>query len=526
MRQRVLAAIVSTERKTMYMNRRDFLGVSSAIGAGLLSQVAGAQPGAAATVPIADAFVDRISFGPWMNDTRMAPLPLLGWPPDVFDDATVDGIIRTFDLNQQYGYNVYDIAGFFATWSWPEDFESAATPERAARVRKVVQAAHDRNIKVIFAMGLYSWGFDDIIKNHPEVAGPNIHAMCGSKEESWVWQQKLIDFMRKWDIDGFHLEAADLGRCTCEQCMKQWPHNPDYYNYLTTRSAKYIREVMPDAYLVLTTISWADWNKGFTEKDKDALVDISNHVDCIFDQGHRSCYIRPPDRKPFIERLNCRYGTSGGLWVYPTFVWDRLQWFLPYPMQTGNHIKSLYEDGGRGVMYYQGPPNNPGVEINIAFGGQLMCNPDRSVEENLANVLERIYKPKSPAALDKLTRVVLGAEAAYFDNMDWDEEHRYLRGDLSIPGPGELHLSNPITGVVGPPIYILEPNMTTAGRKAYAAALHALLKDAYDLTGQFAEQEKIERLQTAMLNTMVITRACETMEQVIAQGYGGAGRDS
>lgn len=257
----------------------------------------------------------------------------------------------------------------------------------------------------------------------------------------------------------------------------------------------------------------SDWNAGFNEHDRDALVELSKTVDCIFDQGHHGCYVRPPERKPFIERLKCRWGTSGGLWVYPTYTWDRLQYFLPYPRRTGTHMKDLFADGGRGVMYYQGPPNNPGVEINIAFGGQVMCNPGKSIEENLAAVLERLYKPKNPAALDRLTALVLAVEDAYFSNMDWDENQVYLKGNKLFPGPGELHLSRPITGLYGTPDFLLEPQMTLEGRLACNAGLEAALKEAYAIGDQFEAQEKIARLQTALLNMLMLLRTVITTQQ-------------
>ena len=100
-----------------------------------------------------------------------------------------------------------------------------------------------------------------------------------------------------------------------------------------------------------------------------------------------------------------------------------------------------------------------------------MCNPEKSVEENLAAVLERIYKPKTPEALDKLVAVVLGAEDAYFKNMDWDAEHRFLKGNKLFPGPGELHLSRPITGLYGTPDYLYEPQLTFEGRQATTRGL-------------------------------------------------------
>ena len=470
-------------------------------------------PSRGASASGARSFIDRIAFAPWMNDVRTEPLPFAGWPADAFDDTTVSSLTRTLELDAASGYNYFDIYGLFATWGWPADLADAATPERVRRVRQVLRAAHDNGIKVVYGLGVYSWGFDEIIAADPAVRGPNPHAMCASKEASWQWQKKLIDFLLRYDLDGFHLESADLGRCTCHECTTRWPQNAAYHNYVTSRTAQYIRSVRPDAYVVVTLISWADWNGGFTEPDKDALVELSRSVDCIVDQGHHSCYLRREERAAFIERLQCRYGTSGGMWVYPTVLWDRLQWFLPYPKQTGSHMQELYADGGRSVMFYQGPPNNPGVEINIAFGGQLMGNVDGSIEENLAAVLERLYRPQSPAALDGLVRIVRGAEDAYFDNMDWDAEHRYLKGQKAFPGPGEFHLSRPITGIYGTPDYLLEPHLTIEGRMAYNAALETCLRDSCAIGDQFEDQERIQRLQTAMLNTLMMLRTAITTVQ-------------
>ena len=176
-------------------------------------------------------------------------------------------------------------------------------------------------------------------------------------------------------------------------------------------------------------------------------------------------------------------------------------------------MKELFADGGRGVMYYQGPPNNPGVEINIAFGGQLMCNPLKSVEDNLAAVLERLYQPRNPAALDRLVSLVLAAEDAYVKNMDWDENHVYLKGNKLFPGPGELHLSRPITGLYGTPDFLLEPQMTLEGRLACNAGLEAALKETYAIGDQFEAQDKMSRLQTALLNMLMMVRAVVSTQQ-------------
>jgi hypothetical protein len=97
--------------------------------------------------------------------------------------------------------------------------------------------------------------------------------------------------------------------------------------------------------------------------------------------------------------------------------------------------------------------------------------------------------------------------------MEWDDKHLYLKGNKLFPGPGELHLSRPITGLYGTPDYILEPQLSFEGRKAYNLGLEAALKDAYAIGDQFEAQDKMTRLQTAMLNTLMMVRTAVSTQQ-------------
>ncbi|NTW10275.1 MAG: hypothetical protein HGA26_02825, partial [Chlorobiaceae bacterium] len=56
----------------------------------------------------------------------------------------------------------------------------------------------------------------------------------------------------------------------------------------------------------------------------------------------------------------------------------RQRWFLPYSRRTGLHLEDLHAQGGRAVEYYMGPADNPGVEVNIAFGGRKLRDAGRS----------------------------------------------------------------------------------------------------------------------------------------------------
>ena len=506
----------------MSMNRRSFVQTTFAAGIGLMSGAALPGTGTASARPTRgkQAITDRIAFGAWINDVRTEPLPFDSWPPVILDDTAERSIIATMELQARSGYNMLDLFGLFAAWGWPVDIASAVDKERDERVRRIIKAAHRRGIKVVYGLGVYSWGFDKIIAYDPAVKGSNSHAMCASKEESWQWQQKIIDFILRYDFDGYHLEASDLGRCACDACMKKWPVQATYYNAITARCADYIRKQAPDKYLAAITISWADWNTGFTEEDKINLVELSRKVDSILDQGHHGQYIKQPERKAFIERLHCKFGTSGGFWVYPPFRCHRQRWFLPYTQKTGAHIKQLYADGGRTTLYYQGPVTNPGVEVNIAFGGRIMSDPSRRVEDVLAEVLEGLYEPKTPAALAKLVETFQLAENGYFSNLDYDADGIHLKALPGYPGPGELHIGFGI-GLAGAtsavPVYLLEPNLVDKGRAAYAKALETCLKNVCDLEDKLAAAQRVQRLKnsiyTALDDVITIAYARETAKK-------------
>ena len=491
----------------MEIDRRSFLKTASLASASLIADAGISKPRAAhpKPAPAKHAIADRMGFGAWINDVRAEPLPFDSWPPVVLDDIAEKSILQTMDRQARWGYNMFDLFGLFAAFGWPVDIASAVDKDRDRRVRRIQKSARERGIKLIYGLGVYSWGFDQIIKHDPAVRGPNVHAMCGAKEESWEWQKKIIDFILRYDFDGYHLEASDLGRCTCAECMKRWPVQSDYYNAITARTADYIRKQAPGKHIAAITISWADWNTGFNEKEKDGLVELSRKVDAILDQGHHGTYIKAADRKAFIPRLQCKFGTSGGFWVYPPFRCHRLRWFLPYTKKTGTHIKELYADGGRTVLYYQGPVNNPGVEVNIAFGGRIMSDVDRSVEDALTEVVEDLYKPKTSEALKKLVGVFQLAEDAYCGNLDYDTDGIHLKGLQAYPGPGELHIGfgiGPAAGASAVPVYLLEPNLTDKGRSLYAKGLETCLKTVYEIEDQCGEAVRIRRLKDCIFHAL------------------------
>jgi hypothetical protein len=459
---------------------------------------------------MATAFAHRTAFGVWINDMRNQALPNENWPYVVLDEQTIQGITDCLDLAARAGFNEFDVFGLLVSFSWPVDIVSAVDPERRRRVNQILDAAHQRGLKVLCGLGVYSWGFDEIIAHDPAVRGPNPHAMCGSREESWRWMARVVDFiLSEFAVDGFHLESSDLGRCTCSECARQG--DVQYHSAINARTAAYIKDKWPNKTLLVNMCGYSqDWSKKVAPNEVQYLVDLSRHLDALIDNGNAGHYIRPEMRADVARQLHCALGTAGGTWVYPPQRWERLRWFLPYMAHTGQHIKNIYAAGGRALEYYMGPTLNPGVEVNIAFGGRLLCDVDRSCDDVLGEVLEEIYRPKQAGALSKLASIYRRAEDAFFAN--WTPQ--------TPPGeePNEI-MTNPLFGTTPePPFYLTEnytyPHaMTRAGRAAYRRALCALLPDLRALDGACADQGRLQRIGICIGAVLADIEAIDAREE-------------
>lgn len=444
------------------------------------------------------AYHHRAAFGCWINDMRNKSMPYENWPYGILDDQTAESIIGCLELQRQAGFNEFCVFGLLATRDWPMDISSAASADRRQKVNRILKAAHERGIKVNYGLGVYSWGFDEIIKNCPDVRGPNPGAMCGSSPRSWEWMKKVMDFiLAEFDIDGFHLEASDQGRCTCPSCAKQG--NVEYYSRLNGITAEYIRSKFPDKILMVNMCGYIPFGSHVSDEDKKHLVTLSRHLDYLIDAGHRGCFIEENSRPEFIRALKCDFGTSGGTWVYPPQRWNRLRWFLPHTMRTDQHIRQLYGNGGRAVEYYMGPTINPGVEVNIAFGGRILSDVSRKHEEVLSEVLETLYKPKTTVACSKIVRIFKRAENAYFGHWSVD---RIVEHD-KMPPPGELH---PIVYLLGrspgPAAYLRDPYMNSQGRTAYRKELISILDDTRKIENDIGDNSRLRRIKTCIKNVV------------------------
>jgi len=489
------------------MDRRHFLKSATA-GAAALSASGWWRDAAEGSRPVvadSEGYRYRIAFGAWINDMRRTPLPLENWPAPQLDDEAIESAIAALDVQAEAGMNMLDVWGLFATYGWPVDIVSAVDADRRRRIRRLLKAADERGIVPVLGLGTYSWGYDKIIEADPEVRGkdpdgtPHAHAMCDANPRAFDYVRRIIDFaLGEFEFGGVHLESCDLGCCMCPSCAG---HDGvvGYNVRINQKAADYIRQHWPEKTVYVITINWLPAGQHFDAEQKAHLVDLSGHVDCIFDQGHNGYHIDPAQRRAFIAGLKCAYGTSGQVWLYPDTKWDRASYFLPYPQRSGAALRAQFDDGVRGCMYYQGPVTNPGQEFMMAFGGRMLSDPSRDVDDVAAEVLERLYRPRGAESARLLARVFRTAEDSYF--AQWREEP--FRKTWGIPVPGEFKLDARLFGAVpGPATYLKEPCLDAAGRAEYRKGLCAVIQDVDALEGRCRDEGRLDRIRRAAITTL------------------------
>ena len=434
----------------------------------------------------------RAAFGAWINDVRLSSTPNHQWPCPLFDEETERSVIASFELQQKAGFNICCMFGFFATYAWKQDIPQTVDADRAGRVNRVIAAGRERGIKVMLGVGVYSWGFDEIIAQNPAVQGDNPHAMCLSSEDSHEWMRKVLDFiMDNFDFDGYHLESSDQGRCRCDKCKKY--SDTQYYSLANAKCADYIRQKQPDAILMVNMCGYIQpWGTHITEEsDCDALIELGGHIDYLLDPGHHTDrMVTGGLREKLLKNIKCALGSSGGFWVYSPPRWEPDRWFLIYIKRTGEFIKRMYAEGERAIEFYLGRTNNPGVEMNVLCGGKILNDIDRPIAEIIYEAAGELYGPKDAETQKRLADIFVRAEAAYFDNL----EEKIRQKDHA----GELHVE-PLFGTEpGNPIYFSDGRMDASGRQKYRAELLGILGDVKALEGRVGEADKLKRIEACI----------------------------
>jgi hypothetical protein len=412
-----------------------------------------------------ERFRFRVTCG-WLRDLASEPTPHDTWPNIRWDQQLLDDQLRFLDVQAEVGMTYNLVWGLFVDRSWPAPLENVINAARADRLKRFVDAAHARGLKILSGVGVYSWGFDEIIRQVPGVARGHQHAMCSFSEEAWDWQRRVLDFLMEpgWGLDGISMQSADQGRCQCEDCSRLSP--AAHHARLLVRCADYVRSQRPD-----WTIGQAAWGLQVDDPGElEHVQRISQAVDYMIEVRERSATAGL--RAGLTQQLDCAFGSVGGVFVEPPQHWDRLRWFVPCGLSSARALAKLWADGGRACEYYYRPFANPVEEVSWRTGAALLMEPLMAPEHALANAVGAVYRVTG-ADRDALADWFARGEDAYFAYTTF----QVGSGPLSLEPL--IWKENP--AAAGPPIY-LRDRMTAAQRADYAAELRRLLAELKTLT--------------------------------------------
>ena len=289
----------------MLPSRRTFLVSTAAVGSAIAAQVSESR------------FRHRGYLG-WITDLTSQPDPRAAWPSMRLDASLLGDYRETFALMKQLGFNEISVWGLYVSRAWPVDIRSAVTPERAAFVAKLIDSAHRANLRVYSGLGVYSWGFEEILQAHPNLSRGDRSVMCASEPAAWEWMRRVVDFVfERFPIDGVSMQSADQGRCRCDRCKLH--SDAEYHALLNVRVAEYIRSRWPGK-----TIGVNSWGLRFEAPETlPSLVKTSRAVDYIIDVHDSGRSRDPAYRKEIIQAVSCPFGTLGGPQAEPPQHWTR-----------------------------------------------------------------------------------------------------------------------------------------------------------------------------------------------------------
>lgn len=411
----------------------------------------------------------------WITDVATEPDPHADWPSMRLDERLLEDYRQTFDRMKLIGFNELSVWGLYVSRAWPVEVESAVPPERGAKVERLLDLAHERGIRVYSGLGLYSWGFEEIIAAHPELSRGNPQAMCASEPTAWDWMRRVIDFVfERFPLDGVSMQSADQGRCPCEACRRYG--EAEYHARLNVRAAEYIRSRWPEK-----TIGVNSWGMNFSDPaNQPFLAQMSQPIDYLIDVHDTASRGGPDYRRELIASLDCAFGTLGGPQVEPPQHWTRERWFLPTLRRVGEHLHCLFQDGGRACEFFFHILANPGDEVSFWLAGKTLADPNTSWEKHLQASVEQVFEVSEVATRDALCQLFLDAEEAYF---------RHLPADLC----GTISLEPLVSNQPGPPVYLTQ-RLTAAQRAAYEQEIQRLRAEAQRLLPNVPRPAKMEAL--------------------------------
>ncbi len=348
----------------------------------------------------------------WMIDMSLTEC-YDAWPSVKLDSAMIADYAETLDFLKRSGMNEITLWGLFTNKYWEPEVEKTIDPKRKALIDQVIRMAHQRKIKVILGMGVYSWGFDKILQEHPELGcSCNAHVLDWSNPASWDWQKKVFDYtIDRFDFDGISMQSADLGRCNCGKSAKMT--DLEYHAVINQKAVKYIRSKKPN-YI----IGISGWGMNFgNPADMKSIQEMTKGVDYLIDVEETSLKEGRKFRQELIKAIApCRFGNTAVPNVEPIQRLPRNAYFVPTLFHASQNLKNLYADGGLACETYARTRGNPGDKVTIEVIAKILSNPEMDTNKALEEVIRSIYQPVDKATSAELASVFQEAENAFFLN--------------------------------------------------------------------------------------------------------------
>jgi hypothetical protein len=428
----------------------------------------------------------------WLNDNCPVALQGKPWPDISIDDTTVATYKTYFREAKDAGFNAFTLWGLYCSHAWPVPLNSPEIQARRKFVDAILNEAHQQGIKALFGIGVYSWGFDEIIKHDPtcarnegrmvygSIVPDNGVAMCYHEPSAREWMRKIIDFcVKDLGAKGFGFQPADLGRCYCHDCRLL--SDIEYYTRVTNETAAYARSIDKD--LILGLSGWGVEIGGPIVN----TVKLAKDLDFVTDVSDQSAARGRAFRKDLASKLPCALGSLGGPVIVPPQRWNRNRWFFPHAALTGTNIRELGEDGGTAFEFFVGPLNNPQGEVMLHFVGEQLQHPDGSVEHSLGRVVDKLLNPSSLAARKAIVDWLLAVEAAF------------VKGAGKLPG-GEFDFEPLKTEFAGPPIYL--DRLQREALRTYRNDLAQLKEQLPELARGCRKPDLLSRIDDCLVNVL------------------------
>jgi hypothetical protein len=445
--------------------------------------------------PAAAGFTHRLLLG-WINDNSSRPLSGKRWPIVDMGEDTVREYATFLRVAHDSGYTGITLWGIYASHAWSVPLKNSVTPERRRLFDRIRREADRLGIKVLYGLGVYSWGFEEIIRRDPTAARnegrrvwgsfqpDNGVAMCYQSASARQWMRDIVDLcVAEAETQGFGLQSGDLGRCYCRECRKM--SDNEYHTRVVNETATYIKERHPGQIVGLS--AWGvDFGGG-----PSSLDEMASHLDFMTDVTDQAARRGGGYRRELAARLPCALGSLGGAVIVPPQRWARDRWFLPHADMTARSIRSLHDDGGRAFEFFMGPLANPQYDLMTRFVGLMLCDPKQTAGQALSRVVEDVCGPRDAATTAGIVRWLLDAEMAYFSRA----------GDVSS---GEFDFE-PLKGEdAGEPIYLTR--LSAGALAGYGADLERLAGMLPAMASGCRRPEELYRIKRCLANVLVDVR--------------------